>query len=737
MAKIKFSNGQIVNFAGDPTEKDVEEVAIKLGITKAPINKPEPQKTGFLQNIKDIFSKRTESAGEVADKYAAKDISLAEGSLQVAGQAAGTLFDVAGAGLGAITPDIIEKPVVKAISSIASSAPIQEVVKTYESFKQKHPRAADDFEASLNVLMALGIPKVGKTIAPSIEKTGAAITESGKKSLILEKQNFIEELVTPIETKAVKLSGVKRTVESGSFFKQDTVLPTAMEKQIAKEISEIPGIAKNNTFQKNFNIIRDYNVESAKTLESKIKTYDFQISKDNLLTKLDEASTKLKESPLIVGNAEKTANKLILGAKKIIEKNEPTGSGLLKSRKEFDSWVKSQKPKVFDAKSENAFTIANNTIRNNLNDVLDNSATNIAVKDSLKRQSLLYRAMENVGEKAAKEANGPLLRALDRTGKILGVKNRLVQGIAAAVGIGGLGAAATFAPAAAVLGGAGFLIYKGGQLIMSPATKIAVGNLLQRVGGLLNSKDKKLFQELLDNYGKEKDFGTPVMSRLRLNAPKGIRLQSTSDKSGIIKSSAPGQNILQQEYLLNAPKGIPMPGWKGGVSGQIKTPRPGSLKSVNANLAAKKTNLLAQELQKYSEAGKNKYYYVRNVENKGGYINGKPSTEGTGRFNQQYEPTGEYMNIVSKRGYDSALPNLKKGITEFKNPLMIETDNSPLWKKQLSEKYNGLTRNELSQAIKNDGYDGIVTMAKSGSGKHYPSEVVDLKNLKANKKTAK
>lgn len=146
------------------------------------------------------------------------------------------------------------------------------------------------------------------------------------------------------------------------------------------------------------------------------------------------------------------------------------------------------------------------------------------------------------------------------------------------------------------------------------------------------------------------------------------------------------------------------------------------------------TNLIS-EAKKYAEAGDNKYYYVRNVENKGGYIKGKPSKEGTGRFNQQYEPTGEYMNIVSKRGYDSALPNLKKGITEFKKPLIIETDLSPNWKKELSNKYGGLKRDELSQAIKNDGYDGIITMTKNGSGKLYPSEVVDLKVLKkANKK---
>jgi hypothetical protein len=32
MAKIKFSTGQVVNFSGQPTQADIEEVANKLGI---------------------------------------------------------------------------------------------------------------------------------------------------------------------------------------------------------------------------------------------------------------------------------------------------------------------------------------------------------------------------------------------------------------------------------------------------------------------------------------------------------------------------------------------------------------------------------------------------------------------------------------------------------------------------------------------------------------------------------
>lgn len=52
MATIKFSNGQSVNFNGNPTPQDVDEVAKKLGITPGSSGGQQPQSGGmFPQNI--------------------------------------------------------------------------------------------------------------------------------------------------------------------------------------------------------------------------------------------------------------------------------------------------------------------------------------------------------------------------------------------------------------------------------------------------------------------------------------------------------------------------------------------------------------------------------------------------------------------------------------------------------------------------------------------------------------
>ena len=376
------------------------------------------------------------------------------------------------------------------------------IVQSLTDLSEKHPEIAKDIQNTIDIAILTAGAKAQKPTGTGLQKAGVSIERAGVKSARIIKEKFAQKLVSPIETKAVKLSQVGRTTEAGSFLKTDIVTPTAFELRVAQEVSKIPGISAKNTFQKNFNIVRDYNTTQAKQLVSDIAKYDYSISKKYVLSQLDDAALNLKKSPLIVGDAEKTANKLLVGAKKFVESNKATGSGLLEARKQFDNWVKTQKPKVFDARSENAFTIANDRIRQTLNAILDEKAVNLGIKDSFAKQSSLFTAMSNIGPKAALEANAPLFRVLDKWGKVIGYKSRTVQLLAAAVGIGGLGAAATFAPAVAVLGGVGFITYKAGKLVMSPQVRIALGKLLQTSGHLLNPVDRKIIENAIKTYSK-------------------------------------------------------------------------------------------------------------------------------------------------------------------------------------------------------------------------------------------
>ena len=205
-------------------------------------------------------------------------------------------------------------------------------------------------------------------------------------------------------------------------------------------------------------------------------------TRKELLSKLNNTKSVLAENPLITGDAENAANRLITKIQAMVAEKPAKGSELLQIRKDFDRWVESQKGgAIFDPAKENAISIANREIRKTINDFLDINAKDVGVKASLRKQSSLFNAMENIVPKAAQEADKAFVRSLQRVGDILGTKNRIVQGIAAVVGIGGLGAAATFAPAAAVVGISGWLIYSGGKLILKPQVRILLG---KTIGGL-------------------------------------------------------------------------------------------------------------------------------------------------------------------------------------------------------------------------------------------------------------
>ena len=103
---------------------------------------------------------------------------------------------------------------------------------------------------------------------------------------------------------------------------------------------------------------------------------------------------------------------------------------------------------------------------------------------------------------------------------------------------------------------------------------------------------------------------------------------------------------------------------------------------------------------------------------------------GEDRFQQKIEPAGRYMQSVGDA--TKALPNGIVGKITFNKPIVIQENTVPggriydenSWKANLSAAYGGKKGKALSQAIAKDGYDGVVTVGKHGTG-----EIVDLRFL--------
>jgi GNAT superfamily N-acetyltransferase len=115
------------------------------------------------------------------------------------------------------------------------------------------------------------------------------------------------------------------------------------------------------------------------------------------------------------------------------------------------------------------------------------------------------------------------------------------------------------------------------------------------------------------------------------------------------------------------------------------------------------------------------------------------------RFGQDKEPAGRYVVAVSDSNTAAAdMPDkFDRRTVTFQNPLVIEFgggyQEASNWKQVLSGRYGGLTGKALSQAIVDDGFDGIVTVepAKGANRPAHTSEIVDLSTIKAEGKPAK
>jgi len=469
----------------------------------------EPSSPNFFQKVGQAVSSRIGKASQQQERTISGEISPLQGTLRTIGQGAGAVQDVLGETIitagKAVLPKRAEQAIASGTQSIIGSRPVQEVVSQYQTFKEKYPEASADIEAIFNIssLIPIGagtrqatraINTAGEVAGEVSQMAGRGLIESGEQGIKSQKNRFVQSLIKPIESQATKLDEVARTeVING----RKVVQPSPREIEIASIVEQIPTINSKNTVQGNYNALRVENTNRAVALQETLDKSNILLPKREVVSRLGTAQTNLQTNPLIVGDASKTANRLVEGAKKFINEQDGTIGGALRARKAYDNWVLTQKPKAFDAKAENAFTIANREVRDAFNSIIDEKIPDINVKKQLREQSLIYEAMDNIAPKAVAEANTRIGRAVQRIGNTLGVKNKAVQGLISLGLLGGGITATTIALPATIAGGLGYVLYRGGKFVASPQARKAVGELLEKAGKNINPKDKKILESFI------------------------------------------------------------------------------------------------------------------------------------------------------------------------------------------------------------------------------------------------
>lgn len=230
---------------------------------------------------------------------------------------------------------------------------------------------------------------------------------------------FIRKLVTPEQTKGK--TGVftqnigSGRVSEGTFTKGRDIAPDARQMAIEREVSTVPGIDPKKTQLENSNAIHEEIGNVAQKLESDLINRDVQaiLTKDLWDGYIAGVEKEIADNPLLVGDASQTAHKILGKFKELLPKGQDiTAKDILKARKDLDSWMRSIKGNAFDPKTENAVSIALRAVRQGANDLIEQTAEDVAVRQMLRRQSLLFDAVENIAPKAAKEGDTGFARLL-------------------------------------------------------------------------------------------------------------------------------------------------------------------------------------------------------------------------------------------------------------------------------------------------------------------------------------
>lgn len=464
----------------------------------------EQDKKNFFERFGEAIDERSMIAGDIIDRYKGQEQGLGNTLLQVAGKVgAGGLMDFmgevlvsGGRGLSAITPDVLEDPIKDGATNAAIAILNTEVgqaglsaaadgVDRYRGWSSEHPVAAASLEAVTNIALLAAPVKAKPSTGSVLKKTSDAATRSGTRKIVADKRAFVEDLVTPVRTQKVKEAQVPRTTEQG-LFRTSKITPSAAEKASADEIMKL-AIKPNRSVQKNREIVAEAVEKEANSLVQQLRQTGAsgRFDKQKLLQELDNAAARIiSTEEAITGSAKEAAIKSFKRMKNQVENHSNHVSDLLNARRAFDREFYNQgKQKLLDPVIENATTIATREIRQVVNNFMASQVPSVSVKRSLKKQSDLLRALDDITVKAAKEPNNAVARVTKNVLSALTLRNELNMTLAAVTGIGGLGAAAMYAP----------WILKGGIVfgVGYGATKVALnGQTRKFLGKLTGLADK-------------------------------------------------------------------------------------------------------------------------------------------------------------------------------------------------------------------------------------------------------
>lgn len=350
--------------------------------------------------------------------------------LGAAGHVAGAVAGTAGGLVGDVIAPLIPDPVKSKIGDVSKY--ISEKVNQIPGMTPEiHKGLADVFntltleggaktEPIATDLAKAGIEKggdvintAGNSVVDKVNDISSTTVATNAAKQATKQSDFIEKLITPEMNAKATTSAIKtgKVAEGeGILGKRDMTSTVPGFDNIKASVEKVPGISSKNTALQNVNLIHDSIGTTAQDLKSQLKGKG-QFTQKEFQNYMTGVKNTLTENPLITGDAETTANKIINKFNSLIKTNGYDAEGLLNARQQLDQWMSAQKgANVFDPKTETAVSTALKGIRQGGNDFIASKVPDVQVKGMLAHQSNLYRAIDNIAPKAAKEGTSKLGR---------------------------------------------------------------------------------------------------------------------------------------------------------------------------------------------------------------------------------------------------------------------------------------------------------------------------------------
>ena len=365
-------------------------------------NTPAPDKS-YLQEVGGELSNRIGGIGNAVSDTLTGKINPLSGILQSVGSVAGGINDIVGSslehlpGVGGVVKGA-EGLIGAGVKNLARTDIGKKVIGGISNFAQQHPELSADIGAVGNIVGAAATLEGGSAVKD--------IVESGVSKAL--GKNAIESVISDVAPELTGKAGVKNVAKQGLM---KTAITGEIKPIVDKATTElgqivvdnVPKFTKLATFADKVNATR----EAVYSMADKLKTGVINSGKD-IIYPFKELAAKMNglEPSIAIKSDSILQNQFNLAkeaALKIAKEKGGTISSLFDARKAFDDLVAKQFPNLYD-RLNTPMRDAITSMRRAMNDfIAEKLPAGSGFIDSLKIQSRLFDAIDNMAPKAFNE----------------------------------------------------------------------------------------------------------------------------------------------------------------------------------------------------------------------------------------------------------------------------------------------------------------------------------------------